>query len=91
MDGPLITNILGGAAAVCSATSFLPQILKMVRARDASGVSLYTYALTVTCFALWVAYGMRLGAWPIIAANTVALLLSATVLVLKWRYGQGGS
>jgi MtN3 and saliva related transmembrane protein len=87
MDGELLTNIIGTAAALFSITSFIPQISKIAKTRDASSVSLRTYAFTVTCFILWVIYGMRLGAWPITIANAVALLMSGTVLVMKWRFG----
>ena len=86
MDGELLTNLIGTAAALFSITSFIPQITKIRKTRDASGVSLRTYAFTVTCFVLWVVYGFRLGAWPITIANSVALLMSGTVLLLKWRY-----
>ncbi len=87
MDGHLITAAVGTAAAALSITSFLPQIVKMLKTRDVSGVSLRTYAITVSCFVLWVIYGVRIGAWPIAVSNAVALLMSGTVLVLKWRYG----
>ena len=50
----LVANIFGSAAAVCSVTSFAPQAIKIWKERDASSVSLKTYSLTVTCFALWV-------------------------------------
>ena len=86
MDGELLTNIIGTAAALFSITSFIPQIAKIMKTKDASGVALKTYAFTVTCFVLWVIYGYRLGAWPITIANSFALVMSATVLVLKWRY-----
>ena len=86
MDGELLTNAIGTAAALFSITSFVWQIRKIVQTRDASSVSLKTYAFTVTCFVLWVVYGLRLEAWPITIANAVALLMSGTVLILKWRY-----
>ena len=86
MDQSLITNTIGAAAALISVSSFAPQILKMLKTHDVSGVSYRTYALTVACFALWVLYGIRLGAWPLVASNTAALLMSGTVLALKWRY-----
>jgi MtN3 and saliva related transmembrane protein len=82
---PLV-DAVGVAAALCSMTSFAPQIIKLVKTRDASGVSLRTYAVTVTGFALWIAYGVLLGSWPVAVSNTVCLLMSAAVLVLKWRY-----
>ena len=78
-------DVVGTGAALCSMTSFVPQIVKIVRERDASSVSLRMYAVTVTGFSLWIAYGVMTRAWPVMAANTVCLLLSATILVLKWR------
>ena len=89
MDGELLTNAIGTAAAAFSITSFIPQIAKILRTRDASSVALRTYAFTGTCFVLWVLYGLRLQAWPIVAANAAALLMSGTVLVLKWRFRNG--
>ncbi|WP_293681843.1 SemiSWEET family sugar transporter [uncultured Phenylobacterium sp.] len=85
-------DLIGTGAALCSMTSFVPQIVKIVRERDATSVSLRMYAVTVTGFGLWIAYGVMTRAWPVMGANTVCLLLSATILVLKWRFqtGQAG-
>ena len=82
----LAANVVGTAAALCSITSFAPQIVKIWKARDASAVSLRTYSLTVTCFALWVGYGVLTMAWPIIVANACALVMAMGVLVMKWRF-----
>jgi MtN3 and saliva related transmembrane protein len=87
LDRILFTNLIGAAAATVSVASFVPQITKMLKTRDVSGVSLRTYAFTVSSFTLWVVYGLRLVAWPIVISNGCALALSAAVLVLKWRYG----
>jgi MtN3 and saliva related transmembrane protein len=43
------------------------------------------YAVTVTGFTLWITYGIMPRAWPVMASNAVCLLLSATILILKWR------
>ncbi|PZO07610.1 MAG: hypothetical protein DCF29_03650 [Alphaproteobacteria bacterium] len=85
----LIANVVGTAAALCSITSFAPQMMKIWRDRDASSVSLKTYSLTVTCFVLWTVYGVMTGALPIIAANACALVMAAAVLVMKWRFRDG--
>jgi MtN3 and saliva related transmembrane protein len=82
----LAVNAVGVAAALCSMTSFGPQILKIWRERDASQVSLRMYIVTVTGFSLWVVYGILIGSWPIAGSNVVCLLLSGTILVLKWRF-----
>ena len=86
MDGELLTNAIGTAAALFSISSFVWQIRKIMQTKDASSVSLKTYAFTVTCFVLWVIYGFRITSWPIVGANAAALVMSGTVLVLKWRY-----
>jgi MtN3 and saliva related transmembrane protein len=78
-------NLVGVGAAVCSMASFTPQIAKIVREHDASGVSLRMYLVTVTGFVFWIAYGLLIGSWPVAASNAVNLVLSATILVLKWR------
>jgi MtN3 and saliva related transmembrane protein len=82
----LAANAVGIAAALCSMTSFGPQIVKIWRERDASQVSLRMYVVTVTGFSLWVAYGVLIGSWPIAGSNIVCLLLSGTILALKWRF-----
>lgn len=86
---PSIVDLIGGAAALCSIVSFAPQIFKIWRERDASSVSLKTYALTVTCFVLWTTYGVLAGVWPVALANVCALVMASAVLVMKWRFGSG--
>ncbi len=89
MSSDLIANIFGTAAAVCSITSFAPQMIKIWKERDASSVSLRTYSLTVTCFVLWVVYGVLTQAWPVTVANSAALLMAAGTLIMKWRFRDG--
>ncbi len=83
-----IADIVGTGAALCSMVSFMPQIAKIVRERDATSVSLRMYAVTVTGFTLWTAYGLMTGSWPVAASNIVCLGLSATILALKWRFSR---
>ena len=85
-----IANVVGTLAALCSMTSFVPQIAKIWRERDASSVSLRMYAVTVTGFSLWIGYGVLTGSWPVAVANAVCLALSATILALKWRFSRAG-
>jgi MtN3 and saliva related transmembrane protein len=89
MNPDLIANAFGTAAALCSITSFAPQMIKIWKERDASSVSLKTYSLTVTCFVLWVVYGVLTEAWPVTFANSCALVMAAGVLAMKWRFRDG--
>lgn len=85
----LFADAVGMAAAVCSITSFLPQLFKIAREKDASSVSLRTYVVTVAGFALWIGYGLLIGSWPVAVSNALALACAGAVLVMKVRYGAG--
>ena len=85
-----LANVVGVAAALCSMTSFAPQILKIWRERDASSVSLRMYIVTVTGFSLWIGYGVLIDSWPVVGSNAVCLALSAAILGLKWRFSRRG-
>lgn len=80
-----VTEALGLVAGFIGAFAFAPQALKIIRDRDASGVSGLTYAMVLTGALLWGAYGVLRGAPSIMLWNAVAALLAATVLVLKLR------
>jgi len=75
--------MVGGAAALASTISFAPQAWKIIRTRDTKAISAGMYAITVTGFALWTIYGIGLGKWPLIAANSICLLLSSFILLMK--------
>ncbi len=87
--GQLVAQAVGAGAAVCLTASFLPQLVKLLREKTAEAVSLRMYLLTVSAFALWSAYGIMLGSWPLVLSNLVSLSLSGAVLMLKWRYRPG--
>lgn len=89
MTVPPVAAAVGTAAALLSITSFAPQIVKIWKEKDASAVSLRTYAITVTGFSCWIAYGVLIHAWPVIVSNLACLLMSGAVLVMKWRFGRG--
>ncbi len=91
MSRELVINAIGVIAALCSMGSFIPQVAKIVRERDASSVSLRMYIVTVTGFALWTVYGVLLASWPLTGSNLVSLSLAAMILVLKIRYRKSAS
>ncbi len=76
-------SLIGGAAAICSTASFVPQAWKVIRTRDTDAISKRMYVVTVVGFALWLAYGLLLGQWPLIVTNGICLVLSAFILAMK--------
>ena len=90
MDGPPFAVLVGTLAALLSIGSFAPQIIKTWRERNASAVSLRMYVVTVTGFGCWLAYGVMIQAWPVIASNLACLLMSGAMLALKLRFSRAG-
>lgn len=78
-----IVTIVGALAALCSTTSFAPQAWKIIKSRDTSGISSRMYMVTVVGFALWLAYGLMKGEWPLIVTNGICLILSGFILTMK--------
>lgn len=74
--------VAGTLAALCSTMSFVPQAWRIVRTRDTQAISPLTYSFFVTGFALWAAYGIGLGQWPLIVTNSICFVLSAFILVM---------
>lgn len=79
------TDILGNTAAALTSIAFVPQVLKILKTRNTSGISLIMYALFVSGVACWLWWGVLTGARPVIIANAVTLVLAASVLLLKIR------
>jgi MtN3 and saliva related transmembrane protein len=78
---------LGFAAATLTSASFIPQAIMTIRTRDTKSISRGMYVIFTVGVALWLAYGIALGSWPMIYANTTTLVLAVTILALKLRYG----
>lgn len=77
---------LGFAAAVCTTSAFLPQVVMVWRQRSAPGISTGMYLMFIIGVALWFGYGLALRSWPIVIANGLTLLLATSVLGMKWYF-----
>ena len=80
-------SVLGAAAAASSTVSYLPQVIRTWRTRSTSDISLGMFSVTVCATALWLAYGVAVSDISIIVSNTICLVLSATILYFKLRFG----
>ena len=82
-----LIDAAGSAAACLTTISFVPQAWHSFKTRDVSGISLGMYSVFTVGVALWLTYGLLLGAWPIVAANAITLILAMTILGMKLRFG----
>ncbi len=82
----LSVDQLGYVAAFLTTGAFVPQVLLVWRQRGAPGISTGMYSIFIIGVALWLAYGLALKSWPIVAANGITLLLASGVLGMKWYF-----
>jgi MtN3 and saliva related transmembrane protein len=83
-----LPDIIGGLAASLTTLSFVPQAWLTFKTRDVSGISLVMYSAFTLGIALWLIYGLLIGAWPVIVANIITLGLALSILTMKLRYHQ---
>lgn len=79
-------ELVGYLAAFLTTCSFIPQAWLTFRTRDVRGISLGMYSVFTTGVALWLAYGLMVGAWPVVVANAITLVLALSILVMKLRF-----
>ena len=82
-------DAVGTVAATLTTISFVPQVWLTLRTRNVASISLGMYSVFTLGVALWLLYGITLGAWPVIIANLVTLVLAATILGMKLWFGRG--
>ena len=82
-----VSELIGYCAAALTTLSFLPQAWHTYTTRDVRGISLGMYSAFTLGVALWLLYGLLVGAWPVVLANAVTLGLAAGILWMKLRYG----
>ncbi|MFQ5353324.1 MAG: SemiSWEET transporter [Thermodesulfobacteriota bacterium] len=80
-------TIIGLVAAVCTTFSFIPQALKIMKLKETRDLSLLMCISLEAGIFLWLIYGLLLGNLPIVLANSITLIFTTIVLVLKLKYG----
>lgn len=82
-----IASVIGIIAAICTTVSFVPQVIKTIKTRQTKDISLAMYLIFTAGIALWLVYGLMIGDLPIILANTVTVVLTSIVVIIKIRNG----
>ncbi len=76
-------TILGLVAGALTTVAFVPQLMQVVRTRSTKDISLGMFVIFSTGVALWLVYGIRTQALPVILANGVTLVLALIILGFK--------
>jgi len=82
-----ISAIYGYLAAFCTTVSFIPQIFKIIKEKEAKDISTGMYLIFTFGILMWLVYGILLNELPIIIANSFTLAFACTILILKYKFG----
>jgi len=82
-----LVNTIGFGAALLSAVSMAPQVIKVYRTKKTDDLSLWAFLVLACGLFLWLVYGILIQALPIIAGNAVGLTFALYIVIMKIRYG----
>ncbi|MBD0369111.1 MAG: SemiSWEET transporter [Flavisolibacter sp.] len=80
------TQILGIAAGFFTAVSMLPQLIKIIKEKEAEDVSIAMLVVLLTGLALWISYGLLREDWPIIITNCFSFLVNLLTVIFRIKY-----
>jgi MtN3 and saliva related transmembrane protein len=83
MDTVVLAGYLAGTLTTIS---FVPQVIRTWKLKEAKDFSLAMLLLFAAGMILWTAYGIWIISLPIIAANTITLGLVMILLWMKIKY-----
>ncbi len=83
-------SVLAIAASVLILAGWVPQIVKGYKTKKLKDVSKYLMALVAVGATLWMWYGFEKDDIFIIGVNVAAIVLTLTVLAMKFRYEKNG-
>lgn len=79
-------QVLGIVAGICTSASLVPQVIKVLKEKEAEDVSLIMLIVLLTGLVLWVVYGFLRNDIPVIATNIFSVLVNVTLIVLRIKY-----
>lgn len=81
-----IIDITGLFAGLVTTFSFLPQVIKTMRTKDTSGISLVMYVVYIIGILLWFVYASLIHQPIIIFTNSFSFILGTIMLIMKIKY-----
>ena len=81
-------DLIGALASTLTTVAFVPQVWRAWKTRSARDLSLSMYLIFTSGVALWLLYGLLLGAMPIIVGNAVTLVLAGALAAGAYRAWQ---
>lgn len=78
--------MIGSIAAILTTGAFVPQVIKVIKTKDTSALSLGMYSMQICGVFLWLIHGIHIKDVALIGANSITFLLSLIILTYKIKY-----
>ncbi|KKG12741.1 SemiSWEET family sugar transporter [Methanosarcina sp. 2.H.A.1B.4] len=78
--------MIGYIAGALTTIAFAPSLIKALTTKSTTDISLLMLLCSTSCMVLWLFYGIQVDAPAIIAANSVSVILAASLRGLKLNY-----
>lgn len=79
-------GIIGIIAGILTTSSFIPQIIKILKTKKVRDLSLFMFVLFTAGIFLWLIYGILIEEAPIILANSTGLFFCGFILTAKLMF-----
>ena len=79
-------TIVGLVASVCTGLSLVPQLIKLIKEKKASDISVYMLIILFVGLGCWVVYGFLKKDWIIIISNSFSFVINMALTVLTIKY-----
>ena len=79
-------QIIGIVAGVLTSVSMIPQLITMIKKKEAKDVSIVMLLVLMAGLSLWAVYGFMREDAPIIVTNCFSFLVNVVVLTLRIKY-----
>ncbi len=74
-------EILGLVAGGITSVAMMPQLIKVIKEKNAEDISVVMLLVLITGLSLWVWYGILQNELPIILSNSFSVLVNITLLI----------
>ncbi|MFH1832027.1 MAG: SemiSWEET family transporter [bacterium] len=82
----MLITIVGTIASFASLSTLPPQIYQMYKTKSAKQVSLFMLINFLIAAICWLIYGILIHAVSIIITNSILLVFSVILIILKFKY-----
>lgn len=81
-----ISLYVGIGAGICTGISLLPQLIKIIRTKEANDLSYFMLFILLAGIGGWIWYGIMKTDYPIIITNSFSFMLNVVIIGLSIKY-----